>query len=77
MIALILIGLAFIVMATSEGMRIISPSSGSNYSSASGILFSVSYINETDITSPSNATFYLNNFLPQDFLKQAYYNLNA
>src|SRR3990167_1737148 len=61
MLILFLIGLAFIVYALAgDGVKIISPTSGSNFTALSSTLFNVSFINGTDITEPSNATFYLN-----------------
>ena len=60
-VILILIGLTIIVMAASgDEIKIISPSPGSNYTSISGILFNVSYINGTGISNPVNASFFIN-----------------
>jgi len=58
---LILIGLVYLVMALpGDGAIIVSPSSGSNFTTLSGVLFNISFNNGTDITDPSNATFFLN-----------------
>jgi|SRR3989344_1314419 len=57
---LFLILLAYIALAAGDGVRIISPSSGSNYTTISNVVFNVSFINGTDITDPQNASFSLN-----------------
>jgi hypothetical protein len=58
---LISIFLAWLVLAASgDGVKIISPASGSNYTTITGILFNVSFINGSDITSPANASFFIN-----------------
>lgn len=57
---IIIISLMAIVLALGESVKITSPTSGSNYTSISSILFNVLFINGTDITQPSNASFFLN-----------------
>lgn len=53
--------LLYVVIALAgDGVKIISPTSGSNYTTISSTLFNVSFLNGTDITDPSNATFYIN-----------------
>ena len=53
--------LAWLVMAVAgESARIVSPASGTNYTSLTAVLFNVSFVNGTDITNPQNATFSLN-----------------
>jgi hypothetical protein len=54
------ISLIAIVLALGESTKITSPASGSNYTSISSVLFNVSFINNSDITQPSNASFFLN-----------------
>lgn len=53
--------LAWLVSAAiGDGLKIITPTSGTNFTSITGIIFNVTYGNATDIIDPSNATFYLN-----------------
>lgn len=56
---LAVIAFVWIVMAAAgDGVVILSPASGTNYSSSA--YFSVNYTNNSDITNPQNATFYYN-----------------
>ncbi len=53
--------LAWIVMAAAgDGVKIVTPTSGTNYTSVIGRIFNVSFVNASDVTQPSNASFYLN-----------------
>ncbi|MGV8131357.1 MAG: hypothetical protein ACP5N7_04645 [Candidatus Pacearchaeota archaeon] len=58
--ALTIILLAYFVIAAAEGVRIVSPLQGANYTNFTNVIFNVSYTNITDITNPLNATFFLN-----------------
>ena len=49
----------FVYALTGDGVKITSPSNA-NYTTLSSVLFNVSFLNATDITDPSNATFYIN-----------------
>src|SRR5689334_7477872 len=58
---LIIVLLTYFVLATAgDGVRILAPSSGSNYVSINSVAFSVAYVNGSDITTPTNATFFIN-----------------
>lgn len=61
-ISLVIISiLAYFVMAAAgDSVKIVSPASGTNYTSITSIQFNVSFVNGTDIIQPSNATFFLN-----------------
>src|SRR3989344_1642073 len=60
-VLILLIGLlSFAIAVIGDGVRIVSPISGSNFSTLASTLFNVSFVNGTDITNPANATFYLN-----------------
>ena len=57
----ILIGLVYLVTALAgDGVIIVSPTSGTNFTTLSAVLFNVSFTNGTDITNPENATFFIN-----------------
>jgi uncharacterized membrane protein YgcG len=53
--------LAVFVLATAgDGVKMISPASGTNYTGQSAILFNVTFTNASDLTDPQNASIYIN-----------------
>ncbi|MEK6909058.1 MAG: hypothetical protein AABX23_03340 [Nanoarchaeota archaeon] len=53
--------LAYIVLAVAgDGLKIVSPVSGTNYTNFTNVLFNITFVNGSDITQPANATFFLN-----------------
>ena len=59
--SIVLMVLVFLVLAVAgDEVLIVSPTSGTNFTSITGVIFNVSFVNGSDITNPQNATFYLN-----------------